>query len=173
MRLISPSQQRGFTLVEVLVTLVIFAIGMLGVAGLQITALTGMDAAQYRSVATLKANEMAERVRANPGTSYDKLVGADGSCRATHYADTHAAPVACTAANLAKDDVADWNAELAARLPTGTGIVCIDSTPDDGTATLAACDGVGRGIAIKVWWTEKARVAGSVPEKRLALVMVP
>lgn len=171
MRLI-PRRQHGFTLAEVLVTLVIFAIGMLGVAGMQITALTGMDGAQYRSVATLKANEMAERVRANPAASYDRLTGADGKCRRTHYSDTHATVSDCKRDELAKDDIHDWNAELAARLPTGKGIVCYDSTPDDGTAAAPACDGIGAVLAVKVWWTEKARVAGSAPVKRLVITVV-
>jgi type IV pilus assembly protein PilV len=170
-------QQRGFTLLEVLVTLLIFGIGMLGVAGMQITALTGLDAAQYRSVASLKASEMAERVRANPKGGYDVADADHGSCRTTHFSDVHTDAVACSAATLAADDLWDWNAELAARLPGGSGIVCRDSTPDDGTPEDDACDGGDANapgeMTIKIWWREKARSAAAAPVKRLSISMVP
>lgn len=164
-------RQGGFTLVEVLVTLVIFAFGMLGVAGLQMVSLSNMDSAQYRSVASLKASEMAERMRANSGTSYDAVVGADKQCRASHYNNRNAVPVNCTPAEIAKDDVWDWGQELGARLPGGAGMACTDSTPEDGTPGAPACDGVGSAMAIKVWWTEKAKSAAATP-KRISISMV-
>lgn len=173
MRLI-PSKQHGFTLVEILVTLVIFAIGMLGVAAMQITALTGLDGAQYRSVAALKASDIAERVRANPKGAYPGVTAAHGSCRGTHYSDVHNVVAVCSAAAMAADDLWDWKAELAARLPSGEGVVCKDSTPDDGTPAAPACDGNGAEglVTIKIWWREKARSAGTPPVKRLAISMV-
>lgn len=169
-----PSKQQGFTLVEILVTLVIFAIGMLGVAGMQINALTGLDAAQYRSVATLKASEIAERVRANPKGGYPSVTPAHGACRGTHFSDVHNTVAVCPAATMAADDLFDWNAELAARLPSGTGVVCRDSTPDDGTPAAPACDNLGASgiVTVKIWWREKARTAGDPPVKRLAISMV-
>lgn len=168
----NQQRQQGFTLLEVLVTLVIFAFGMLGVAGLQMVSLTNMDTAQNRSVAALKASEMAERMRANAGTSYDSATPADNKCRTAHYANRNAAPDNCTAAKLAADDLWDWSQELAARLPAGSGTVCIDSTPDDGVPSAPACDGVGKALAIKVWWNEKPRSATAVVPKRLAISMV-
>ena len=169
---LTSRRQSGFTLIEVLVTLVIFAFGMLGVAGLQMISLTNMDSAQFRSIASLKAGEMAERMRANAGTSYEGVAGADNECRAAHYADRHANPVKCTPETLAADDLADWNAELAGRLPKGGGIVCADSTPDDGTAAVPACDGVGPVIAIKVFWIEKPKCASGAEPKRMTISVV-
>jgi type IV pilus assembly protein PilV len=165
-------KQSGFTLAEVLVALVIFAFGMLGVAGLQMKAMMGMDTAQFRSVAALKAGEMAERIRANPGATYSGVSGTDNACRAAHYDDRHATPDDCTASELAADDIEDWTGELAGRLPGGVGTVCLDSTPDDGTATAPACDGSGSALAIKVWWNERARSATSTNTRRLSLSMV-
>lgn len=166
-------RQRGFTLVEVLVTLVIFAFGMLGVAGLQMVSLASMDGAQNRSVASLKAAEMAERIRANPRAVYAGAAAAHGSCRTSHYSDRHETPADCGADTLAGDDVWDWDTELAARLPKGKGVVCNDATPDDGTPAAPACDGNATVIAIKVWWTDKPRSEAPAPAKRIAISMVP
>jgi len=47
-----------------------------------------------------------------------------------------------------------WRAEIAASLPHGSGTVCGDSTPFDGSAQAPACDGGGEFMAIKLWWDE-------------------
>ncbi len=164
--------QDGFTLVEVLVTLVIFAFGMLGVAGLQMVSLASMDSAQYRTVATIKASEMAERMRANPDAVYAGRAPAHGACRTSHYNDRHENAAPCTVEQLASDDVWDWNTELAAVLPSGKGVVCFDATPDDGTPAAPACDGNGTVVGIKVWYNDKPRSNTPVPAKRVALSMV-
>lgn len=58
---------KGFTLVEVLVALLVLAIGLLGVAGTQILAMQQVSNANLRSQATLHAQNVAERVRALGG----------------------------------------------------------------------------------------------------------
>lgn len=168
----APARQAGFTLVEVLVTLVVFAFGMLGVAGLQVISLANMDSAQHRSVASLKAGEMAERMRANPGLKYHGVTGADNACRTAHYSSRNETPDDCTPAEMAADDLWDWQTELAAVLPSGTGTVCYDSTPEDGTPAAPACDSKGKTVAIKVWWKEKPRSSGANPARRLTVSMV-
>jgi type IV pilus assembly protein PilV len=168
----SARRQGGFTLAEVLVTLVIFAFGMLGVAGLQISSLGSMDSAQFRSVAAMKASELAERIRANPGAGYPGVTPADHQCHVAHYASRNEPPADCSSPQLAADDMMDWGQELAARLPQGSGTVCIDSTPEDGTPAAPACDGSGSVLAIKVWWTERPKNAAANPPKLLTMSMV-
>lgn len=167
-----PRQQGGFTLTEVLVTLVIFAFGLLGVAGLQLTSMTSTDSARFRAIASLKASEMAERIRANPGTDYHDVAASDHQCHAAHYASRNAPPADCPPADLAADDLFDWGQELGGELPQGRGIVCIDSTPEDGTPAAPACDGAGSVLAIKVWWTDKPKGAAPVAPKLVAISMV-
>ncbi|MCK5354747.1 MAG: type IV pilus modification protein PilV [Methyloprofundus sp.] len=57
--------QGGFTLVEVLVAMIIFAIGMLGLAGLQTRALQDNQDAYLRTQAIFLANDMSDRIKAN------------------------------------------------------------------------------------------------------------
>ena len=56
---------RGFTLIEVLIAMIIFAIGMLGLAGLQTRALQDNQDAYLRTQAIFLANDMGDRIKAN------------------------------------------------------------------------------------------------------------
>jgi type IV pilus assembly protein PilV len=58
--------QRGFTLVEILVTLVVISVGLLGIAALQLTTLRGNQESYVRSQASVLANDIMDRMRANP-----------------------------------------------------------------------------------------------------------
>lgn len=64
-------------MIEVLVTLIVLALGLLGVAGLQIQALRGGQEGLQRSHATMLVNDALDRMRANPeriDTRYDGAV---------------------------------------------------------------------------------------------------
>lgn len=71
----------GFTLIEILIALVIFSIGLLGLAGMQLRGSEGTNMAYFRSQATLIANDMAERMHANragvDANAYADLSSAD------------------------------------------------------------------------------------------------
>ena len=58
--------QTGFTLIEVLVTFLVTAIGLLGLAALQVTTINNSFEAQQRALVTALVDDMAERVRMNP-----------------------------------------------------------------------------------------------------------
>lgn len=76
----------GFSLVEVLVAVVILSIGMLGLAKLQFWGVRHTGSAYFRTQATQTANEMVERMRANPiGVAAGRYSINGGDC----------APVAC------------------------------------------------------------------------------
>ncbi len=71
--------QRGFTLVEVLVTIIIMSIGLLGVAGLQLASMRSNHSAYLRTQATLAAYDLIDRMRADPASFNGKhfKAGAD------------------------------------------------------------------------------------------------
>lgn len=58
---------RGFSMIELLVAVLVLAIGLLGVAGVQLLSMQQTSNSNMRSQATLAAQDVAERVRANAG----------------------------------------------------------------------------------------------------------
>lgn len=172
-------RQRGFTLIEALISVVIMSIGLLGVAALQTRSLGSTNIAAKRSQAILLAGDLADRMRANrvaadpaAASHYANTEPADNACRAVHHGHMHAVAT-CSAVQVAADDLAEWNAQVAAILPAGTGVVCRDSTPNDGTVTAPACDGNGDAFAIKIFWTEKADTRSEPRTLRFALAVRP
>jgi len=59
-------EDKGFSLIEVLVAVVILSIGLLGLGALQATGINNTNNAYFRSQATVLANSLIERMRANP-----------------------------------------------------------------------------------------------------------
>lgn len=141
-------RQTGMTLIEILVSLLILAIGLLGMAGLQTVSLRNTQSAYQRTQAAILSTDVVERVRANlqgvEAGSYDNAAGElTAACNSV---------AGCSAAQMAANDVAEWKLALATALPEGEGTLCADSTPDDGTPAAPACDGIGDVFAVKIWW---------------------
>lgn len=114
-----PSRHNnGFSLVEVLVAMVVLAIGLLGLAGLQTASLKANSSAYQRSQASIMANEILDRIRAN-------RVGLAAGFYDDPYASTPADPgcvsTGCSVANMAAYDVWYWETSLGNILPSGQG----------------------------------------------------
>jgi len=111
---------RGFTLIEALVALIVLSIGLLGIAGMQISGLRANQSAASRTQASYLADDIADRMRANYTAArngeYDVALGGTKS--------------GTTPAQL---DVQAWVAELAT-LPGGKGSVAV--TPGTNVATI-------------------------------------
>jgi type IV pilus assembly protein PilV len=156
---VSAVPQGGFTLLEILVAIVVLSIGLLGLASLQAVGLRTNQSAYLRSQATLLAEDMADRMRANnvavQANAYDlPVANLSANCRTA---------AGCSANEMAQNDYAEWTATLAGVFPNGEGVVCIDSTPNDGAgAGNPACDGTAvvannPVYTIKVWWDDYDR----------------
>src|SRR5476649_2006655 len=65
-----PRQQSGMTLIEVLVSVLILAVGLLGAAVIQLNALKYTDSSRMTSQASFIAYDMMDRIRANSGADY-------------------------------------------------------------------------------------------------------
>lgn len=125
------SRQRGVTLIELLITMVIVSIGVLGLAGVQILSLKQAREAGQKMVALQAANDLLDRIRVNRNADYS---GTAGSVAA------NCASVSCTPAEMAVFDLSLWNCRLGppsdackeafglsdrdfGRLPGGEGLV--------------------------------------------------
>ena len=169
----SRGRQSGVSLIEVLVSTLILAIGLVGVAGMQALALHNNQEAQMRSHASSLAYDLADRMRNNVAAANAGLYDpATASASSTCYT-----PSGCAMGDMARDDLQRWLTNVAATLPMGEGFVCIDSTPDDGTdASNPQCDGNGTLFAIKVWWDNDhdGQISVAAPNvERLTISFLP
>lgn len=152
----------GFTLMEVLVTIVILSIGLLGVAGLQLNSLKGNQNALDTSVAVSLAMEMVDRVRANPP---DRNAVTDDLILPPRYrffdapgSDPGCVGSLCNPDQMALTDAYEWFTRLEDQLPGGVGVICQDGTPNDGRGGSTAtpwdpmCDSVTDTFVVKVAW---------------------
>lgn len=77
---ISGKRQRGVGLLEVMVSVLILAVGMLGIAAMQSITLKNAGASAYRTQATLQVYSMMDIIRAdrNNLSAYNTNIYADG-----------------------------------------------------------------------------------------------
>lgn len=122
-----PWQMRGVSMIEILVTLVILALGALGLAGLQLQAAKYNKEAAVRSTATQLTVELSDRMRGNldgiKAGNYNRNLG-----YAAALADPGSDPGCgsgsdCSAATLAQLDIFNWLRAIATALPQGTGAI--------------------------------------------------
>jgi len=92
----------GFTLLEVMIALVIFSIGLLGLAGLQSAGIRNNQLSYTRTIATQLTYDMGDRIRNNPGINYQAVAAANADCNT----------VPCNATTMAALDRYEWNAVI-------------------------------------------------------------
>ena len=151
----SRRAQTGSGLLESLISILVVSVGFLGFAGLQLNGLSAANDSLFRTKAVYLSYQMADRVRAN-------LPAAGAGAYNNFTSQTAPSPgctvtINCTPSQMAANDFAEWLTEVqsATVLPSGAGVICLDSTPDDGTPSSPACDGQGNVLTIKLWWDEK------------------
>ena len=137
----SIKQQRGVSLVEVLVTLILISIGLLGTASLQILSKRSNFEAAQRTTAAHFANDLFQRMRSNrealvtylnadgagdadPGTAPSKDCGSDAG--------------SCNSIELANFDISDWEQQIVGVQSAEDGLllepsVCVDGPVGGGT----------------------------------------
>jgi type IV pilus assembly protein PilV len=136
--------QIGFSLLEVLITIVVVAIGLLGVAGMQVTSIKLNRVAETRSAGVVYVADILDRMRAN---------ALNASSYATTFTDA-----ASSDTTQAERDLRDWKLALS-KLPGGQGKIEVVAT----SAALCELPAVTKcsDITITVRWTESNVVGGS------------
>jgi len=125
-------RNRGFTLLEVLIALLIFTLGLLGMAGLLVVSVRVNHGAYLRTQASFLAQSMADRMRANTPRVWTNDYSASYPT-----ADTNpcAGTTACSRANIAIRDKSFWSLQLQDQLPNATA--SINCTPGAGVISAA------------------------------------
>lgn len=110
----APQSQRGFSLVEVLIALVIMSVGMLGIASLFVQSLQAGRTSMFRHHAVTIAGDVADRIRANTQAfgAYTAATGTDNSCID--------GGVVCSNTEIAAQDILQFQEQAAAALPNGS-----------------------------------------------------
>jgi len=146
----------GFTLLEVLIALLVFSFGLLGMAKLLVISAQTNRGAYLRTQASFLAQSMADRMRANSNWALwsnlynypPATAGSPGSCQGSG--------AACGYAAIASRDLGVWAAQLARFLPGGTGAInCVAgaSVPTSTYNMLPPYSGL---CTITITWSESA-----------------
>lgn len=152
-----PILQMGGSLLEVLISVLILSIGLLGMVGMQTASFRNEQLSVTRGVVADAMANIADRIRAN---NADTL-----AANAYAYANTYAAErasiegtanfltpatdcltTACTPAQLATFDLALWRANIDRQLPGGVGHVA-----------AAGTKGVDLRYVVTVAWASNAK----------------
>lgn len=138
------SRAGGFTLIEILVTLFILAIGLLGLAGLLFEGMRNNQGAYLRTQASILAYDMADRMRANSTEAQGGSYG--GFSTATIQSTTLPActgqTAGCTPSDQITVDQVEWTQQVQgtggdmAMLPGGVGTIAYDATSGIYTVTI-------------------------------------
>jgi type IV pilus assembly protein PilV len=158
--------QQGFSLIELTVATAIYSMGLGSLSLMMLLALHGTGGARLDTTAALHAASLAEMIAMSSdavGHYLNEGAPVAGDC-------THAAP--CSIDGMAAVNLARWRDRLAADLPGGDGLLCLDGTPEDGAGNDPACDG-GGGPVIKVFWEAPAEHQASGPEARRHVSRLP
>ena len=141
--------ERGITLIEVLVTVVILSIGFLAAARMQVEGMRYSQSAYHQAQAYFMASDMIDRMRANPEGARDGFY--DGMVTAAGLADRNCDVAACNVSSLAEQDLFDWSAYI--HQPAGGGVASLPSS--DGVTARGTITSLGDDqYSIVIRWSE-------------------
>jgi type IV pilus assembly protein PilV len=159
-------RSRGFSLLEVLISMIILSFGLLGMVGLQAAALQVDHQARIQATAGSLAHELAEMMRGNKdvgllatGNPYmgqyfpsDPLPSSSSYCL-----NVDPAAVPCSSATeIANAQLTEWLTRVRAELPNAYVKICVDSAPFDANGTPrfnCVNTGAGATTVIKIGWS--------------------
>lgn len=117
----------GVGLIEVLVSLLVLSVGLLGMLGLQTKVMQFNQGALYQTRATVLAKDIMDRMRANPQKANLYVTNFDAAIPS--YTDCTNNTVTCNTTQLADYDLAEWKNSIARVLPDGKGQILTNGNP--------------------------------------------
>ena len=158
----------GFSLVEVLVSILIRAIGVIGTAGMQLAAARTTQQSALQTVALELASEMSDKIRSNDRLSNSNIAGIYLSVDYDSERQGEPAPpsklcfdMECDSREIAGFDIYDWEKRVRSELPGGRVRICRDAHPwSEASRSLkwdckAADSDDSAPIVVKVGWLGK------------------
>jgi len=148
-----PRVLLGFTLLEVLIAMLIFSMGLLGLGGILVVAVKTNHAATQRTQATFLAQSLADRMRANPigvwNSNYNVTLppAAAVACNPT-------AAAGCNSSGLASWDLSLWWDQVTQSLPAPTSTIRCTQTPVFAPTTLLGRPPYQGSCEIQLSWNE-------------------
>lgn len=139
MRVTLKQHCTGTTLIEVMVTVVILAISLIGIAGLQVFGVRHNHSAYLRSQSTILAYDILDRMRAN------RTMSATTNAYLLNFGDF--VPPAgtdcsddsqtCTPLEIAQYDMSQWATAVAGVMPLGEAQIQVQDLPDRRIYTIS------------------------------------
>lgn len=176
-------KQSGFSLLEVLISIIVLSFGVLGAVGLQATSLQANREARLQASAARLGEEIAELMRGNKNIAIKTTSSAENPYLVSiKSGDSDPANPNCgypgknacaTNEDIAKRDVYDWwkridgikndpDNDYPATLPGARVVICEDSTPYDGSGLPQwACSNSGGLLVLKMGWTRANTLRGA------------
>lgn len=165
-----PRICRGFSMIEVLVSLLLICVGVLGMAALQGRTVQYTTDATQRGNAIMLASELMEMMRSNRSallSATDKLQSSSNYYKAAN-ASFPSTPSNCAsrtrngdAAALATADLGCWQAVVQRLLPVNSTVlkenfvICQSKTLDSSSgAPICSSDGTGTAVMIQLAWLD-------------------
>lgn len=162
----SPKRaEEGFSLLEVLISIIVLSIGLLGAVGMLMAAVRSTSESGSFSTAVNLVRELSEKARINKNvaarnTPENAYVVDDWKSGAALPGTTETACIGtaatCTKKELAAWDVRTWLERVAVALPDARVTVCFDEEPpaEDGNHAWL-CSKTGRNLVVKLGWTPR------------------
>ena len=162
------NKQSGFSLIEVLISIIILSFGLLGMVGLQAAALQSNKEARLQSTAMTQATELAEMMRGNKDvgiitTTANPYMG-DFSYPLTPNTSSYCLNVAISTTpcagttTIADAQMTEWLSRVDAELPGAKVKICVDAAPYDASGLpqwdcTNPVSGATAPAVIKIGWT--------------------
>lgn len=119
-------KQKGFTLIEAMIAVVVFSFGLLGVAGVMLVAVKSNHNGYMRSQATFLAHSIVESMRGNSTGVWNNNY--NGTYQGYTSVASRCTSTACSCADIASRDTQKWSNKITNTLTNGAGsITCVPS----------------------------------------------
>ncbi|WP_079519853.1 type IV pilus modification protein PilV [Luteibacter sp. 22Crub2.1] len=149
----STRHVRGVSLIEVLMAVLVFTVGLLGLSSLLIASFRSNQVGYQRTQAEFIAMSMADRMRANPLGVW--AGGYNFAAYPLSGSQACTADVACTPAKLALRDQYIWSSQLRTFLPNASAsIACSNGTTANATQLQVRPPYAGNCV-MRISWTER------------------